>query len=209
MNKKMDLKAIRRKVREAYFQDGLVDIVMGGSLILYAFALSVDLLLGLIVILGTIFLAPVAWRTVSRRVNLHRIGYVTSFKLGVREFIPLVILIATVQLMLYLPLFSPSVISLYPWSPPSEIFLVQNRAIVTGVVFAALSGSVGLLTRQGRFYYYSLISLGLFLAGYLIGAPLPYLFVIMAGLITVVGAFFLKQFLVKHPVSRVGPNVEQ
>jgi hypothetical protein len=207
MDQKTDLRVIRRRAREAYYEDGLIDIGMGIGLLLYALALSLQLLDCLIILLATAFLAPPILRRINRRVNLHRIGYVTSFRLAIREYIPLMIIVATVELMIFLPLLYST--TLYPWSPPSLIYIVQNKLILSGVVFASLSASVGLLTRQKRFYSYSLISLGLFFAGYFIDAPLPYVFVTVGVPISCVGVFFLRRFLVKHPVLGVVSNAEQ
>ena len=74
MSTKLDFKEIERQTRRFFYQDGLIEIMMGVFLLLFAAMYESSVSFGVSLI--AIFLMIPAWREAKRRYVFPRIGYV-------------------------------------------------------------------------------------------------------------------------------------
>jgi hypothetical protein len=201
----VDLSEIERRAVAAYYEDGLLDIFIGGYLLfngLRAYTeLEYNILIWMIVPLGTLL-----YSEAKKRVTYPRLGYVRFTKemrhrISINTFLVLFIAGLVTLTGLFTNMGVPESA---PWG---TLLLNKYNLLFLGGIFAVTFLMMGRIMSISRLYHYSVISLLVFFAGYFyldspfivseqsLGVPCAILGVIMVG----IGASYLRRFIGRYP----------
>ena len=202
----VDLKEIERRALTAYHEDGLLDIFIGGYLLFFGFLTFTEfeyrpILISIMAPLGTMF-----YHEVKKLVTYPRLGFMKFTKERrarvARDTIIVLFVAGFVTLTgLFTGMGAPESA---PWG---VLLLNRYNLLFQGGVLALILLALGRVMSVNRLYWYSVISLLVFSAGYLylgspyvvslrnLGAPCAIIGVIMVG----IGALHYRRFIGKYP----------
>ena len=196
MSRNTQFTTLARKAYLSYHQDGLLDLLIGWGVLAFGLMLATDSSVwALMGWLPIVFYVPL-----KNRFTVPRLGYV-KFKNDQNK-------IATGVLVIVLLIISVLGIALFLFadSAPSSItlWIRDNSLLFYGLVGAFGFGLTGLGSGIRRILGYSLLSLLIMLGGHLLGVQEFLPFLLLGGVILVVGLFMLTRFLRKYPLSSEG-----
>lgn len=186
-----DLKDITRKTRYMYFQDGLMDILLGVHLLLVYFVIEYRLFVNV----PWIVIGPVIVEVVRKHTTYPRIGYARMANRGATAIRVISIcligiaLLTVVTVLIFLLLGLP----------------VQNNwhNVLKVAVVLFIPVIFGLLAHEHRVYRWLVYGVVIGLGGlsFMSLAPnsLKFYFIILGGVISMIGLRVFLDFLKKHP----------
>jgi len=202
----VDLGEIERRAVAAYHEDGLMDVFMGGYLLFIGLSIFIEpdyrpFLFSFVPPLGVVL-----YNYVKKRVTYPRLGYVGFTKERrarvARDTIVVLVVAGLVTLTgLFTGMGAPESASWW------VLLLNRYNLLFQGGVLALIFLALGRIMSVNRLYWYSVISLLVFSAGYLylgspfivspqnLSVPCATIGVMMAG----VGASHLRRFIEKYP----------
>jgi hypothetical protein len=193
---KINLKELERRAYLSYHQDGILDMFIGFSILLFGMWMLADMayLAGAFVAIFT----PI-YAQVKKQITVPRLGYVkfapsrmakskrTVLLLviaGVLAFIPGVLLFITTQRGILAPI----------------QLLIEYGMIVIGVAGMVLLAAVAYITEIRRLYAYSALFFAMFTGGYFLSIPFVYYIMMLGAVIMLVGLYLLIRFLRTYPL---------
>ena len=195
MTEELDLKQIEKNAYTSYHQDGLIDIIIGISLLFFTICMLTELFWmgGIIVpILLPIYIGA------KQKFTIPRIGYVKFGPKGkTRGFLVIGIIMAVAFLGLIVGMFA-----LVPNIRDSVIpFLVAYYNLIIAGIGAALTLMMAISAGIKRFYIYSAAILVVFSVAQIFNINLLYSTITISLLFLVLGVMTLVQFIQKNPVD--------
>jgi len=193
MSQEQDFKKLQQRTYQSYHQDGLIDMIIGWSMIGFGLNMAFDNSAFLFFAwLPIIFYVPF-----KNRITVPRIGYV-KFTASNRIVIGAV-LAGLLVLLLGLFVFFLAGPDLIPTQ--ISVWLRQNYMLLLGSIAALCFVGAALLTSITRLYAYAIIIVAIFAGGTWLDINPP-IFVIATGLlIEAVGIWLLVRFLRNYPLA--------
>jgi hypothetical protein len=200
MTDKNPIFQLNRQSYQEFQQDGIIDILVGASLLGFALWLQLNIPL----------FAFICWLSVSfykllkNKLTIPRIGFV-RFEEDRKQFILSVIAASIVLVLLLVARF----LILEGRSPQSylAVLLRKNHPYIMSSIGAVLMIAFGLWRGLNRFKLYGLLFLGLLVVFFLGNIPGQMALFSAGGGIFVIGCYLLITFLRKHPlIGESGAN---
>ena len=185
---------LNRQSYQEFHQDGIIDILVGASLLGFALWLQLDFPL----------FAFICWLSVSfykflkNKLTIPRFGFV-RFEEDHKQLI-LSTIAAGIVLALLLAARFLIVEGRYPHSNLA-VFLRKNHPYLMSGIGAVLLIAFGLWRGLSRFMIYGLFFLGLLVGFFLVDIPGQVALFSAGGAIFVIGCYLLITFLLKHPLE--------
>ena len=192
---KINLKKLERRAYLSYHQDGILDIFIGFSILLFGVWILADMvyMAGAFVAIFT----PI-YAQVKKQITIPRLGYVkfapprtakmkkTTFFLviaGVLAFIPGVLLFMTTEMGMLAPIH----------------FLTEYGMIVIGLAGMVILAVVAYISEIKRLYAYSVLFSVIFTTGYFRSIPFFYYLLTLGAVILLSGLNLLTRFIRSYP----------
>ena len=192
MSQEQDFKKLQQRTYESYHQDGLIDIIIGLSIIgfglMMAFDSSVFTFMGWMPI---IFYVPF-----KNRITVPRIGYVKFSSSRIHLFFGIFMALLALVLLVGFYYF----ISSGSIPPGFSAWIRKYYLLVLAFIVAFAFLSAAFLTGITRFYAYALLVLLIFAGGIWLGVDPPIYVLTYGLLIEAVGIWHLIRFLRKYPL---------
>ncbi len=199
---KINLRELERKAYLSYHQDGILDIFIGFSILLFGLWIFADM--AYLAGAGIAIFTPI-YAQVKKQITVPRLGYVkfapsrtakgkkTILLLviaGVLAFIPGVLLFITTEGGILAPI----------------QLLIEYGMIVIGVSGLVLLSAVAYVSEITRLYAYSALFFVIFNGGYFLNIPFFYYLLTLGAVIMLSGAYLLIRFLCKYPLPVGGKS---
>jgi hypothetical protein len=207
LSNEIDLKEIERRALTAYYEDGLLDIFIGGYLLFFGLSTFTEFEHHIVVVSWFLpVLSTLLYSEAKKRVTYPRLGYVRFTKeMRHRVWMNTSLVLFVAGLVTLTGLFTNmGVPESAPWG---TLLLNKYNLLFLGGIFAVTFLMMGRIMSISRLYHYSVISLLVFFAGYFyldspfivseqsLGVPCAILGVIMVG----IGASYLRRFIGMYP----------
>ena len=196
MSQNTHLKEIERKAN-LYHGDGLLDIVIGLGILIFAIAMILDqaAFTGAWIIL----LLP-ALRSVKKSLTVPRLRY-TDFRPAPNAQWKVKLVIVTVAGVVAL-LFTLGLVvfTRNETIPALTAWISEYGLVVVGVLLAGLLSLIAWATGAKRVYAYAALAVITFASGYWFNLNFPLLFTVLGAIIVLSGMGVLVQFMRKYPV---------
>lgn len=201
MSDKINLRNLERQAYLSYHQDGVLDIFIGLSILLFGAWILADMayLAGAFAAVFTPIYAQVKKQVTVPRLGFVKFGPTRTAKtqktvlvlvlVGVMAFLPGVLLFATTEMGILAPI----------------RLLIDYGMIVIGIAGAAVLSVVAYLSELRRLYVYAALVLTLFVSGHFLTAPLPYYLMTLGTIILLSGLYLLITFQRKYPLPTGAP----
>jgi hypothetical protein len=198
MTDSIDLKQIERSAYTSYHQDGLIDIMVGISLLWFIVAMASEMIwLGGIIVP---ILLPV-YIGAKQKLTIPRIGYVKfGTQRKIRLFLVLGILMAFVFLAFLMGLMFLDPVAREAFS----LFLGTYYNLIIAGVAGGLTLLIAISTNILRFYVYAILFLSVFLLAQIISLDLLVTSSFIASSFMVLGIYTLIRFLHDNPIQPEG-----
>jgi hypothetical protein len=195
MNQKINLKEIERKAYTSYHQDGIIDVTIAITVLMFAAVVISDMpwMGGIVGVLVTSIYAGM-----KKVITIPRIGYV---KFPQQRTQRLMILTVTLGLVAMIAGVFTFMQTLSSGVPDWLMFLIDNYMITIGVAVSALFLLGAYSFKTKRIYGYSLLTLVMFLAGHFFSFPLYYYLTALGSIILITGLALMIRFVNKYPKS--------
>jgi hypothetical protein len=195
MNNNIDTKEIERRAYFKYHSDGIIDIFLGISIMMF----TVSLINTTISMVWMIALFPLFYRDTKRRYTFPRLGYVKfTEKIGASgRSTMLAMALAALTLVVGFLVFFSGFPDNYDWMVP---FIENWKLVAAGFSLVALS-LFGYMSEIKRLYYYAVGSFILFAAGAIIPIQGYIILPVIGGLITLSGGYHLYRFTQEYPLE--------
>ena len=199
MSRDVNLKELERKAFLFYHQDGLLDIFLGLTILLFGVKVGSGDPFGVIIILYLIYLF--LWAAAKRAITIPRIGYVKFRRSPQTAKIGLATTIVVFPILLLGALVLYGYVSLQPdWMAWLEEYVMLG----VGVVMAVFIGASAFLLGIRRLYGYAALTAIVLVGGYVLSVPEPPLQIMALGvLILLSGLVTLARFLRDYPIPTV------
>ncbi|NVM53600.1 MAG: hypothetical protein HWN66_07835 [Candidatus Helarchaeota archaeon] len=198
MTEEIDLKSIERKAYTSYHQDGLIDIMIGITLIWFTFFMLSELFwLGGIIIPTLI---PV-YIGVKQKLTIPRIGYV---KFGMKGKGRMYVVLGIIMVFTFLGLLFAIMFA----EPSARAWIELILGNYYNLIIAGIAGGLTLMMAMSsgitRFYLYAALSIGLFIIAQIFNIDLLFSFSFIGVCFIVLGIITLIRFLRENPISVEG-----
>lgn len=202
--KKSSLKEIEKRTYLAYHQDGLIDIFVGVYILLFGLSILFSTIsdFSMWFVIPGIFpaiMVPI-WISIKKRITMPRIGYVKFGSRGVNKLMAIFLglMVAGLGLFMVFTFASES----QAWALTLRNLVIPNGMIIIGIGAAMISSLFAYTMGLKRLYAYGLLSLVLFLAGYLTPIPFEYIPVTIGLVVIINGFLILIRFIQKYPLAQ-------
>ncbi|MBC8224698.1 hypothetical protein H8E65_08925 [Candidatus Bathyarchaeota archaeon] len=194
---RIDLKEIERRAYLSYHEDGLIDILIGLGLLaagLYFYAGMFWLVGSMIAIYVPIYMS------IKKRITFPRIGQVefsksrTGRAKNTYYFLVAINVVGVVVGFVFWNAFSSEI------RPEWMYVMIDNYAIVLGIVGAFIFAVVAWITDLTRFHWYAALTLVSLGSANFIASPFIGHVVALGFIITVAGYLQLQKFKGKYPI---------
>ncbi len=188
------IKQLNRQSYQEFQQDGILDILVGASLLGFALWLQLDIpLFAFICWLSISF-----YKSLKNKLTIPRFGFVRFEEDRKQSFLG--IIAAGIVLMLLL---AARFLIIEGRDPQSNlaVFLRKNHPYLMSSIGAVLLTAFGLWRGLSRFTIYGLLFLGLLVGFFLVDIPGQIALFSAGGAIFVIGCYLLITFLRKHPLE--------
>jgi hypothetical protein len=203
MKQENQLKELQRRTYLAYHKDGLIDVIIGLSVL--GFGLNMALESVVFSILGWIWF--ILYMPLKKRITYPRFGYVEwkpeqriSQQWAISIVLGLVVLLVGIVVLL----------GVRSGDMPAEVisFLKQFHMLLLGILMALIAVAAGLFTGIRRLYTYAGLTLLIILAGTWLEIEPAFYVMTIGGLILLWGVWLLGHFVRDYPLtSGEGQNV--
>lgn len=191
----LDLKKLEKKAYLEYQQDGILDIIIGLSILGFGIQMATDsaafLFLSWVPIL---FYVPL-----KNRITVPRFGYVQfdSDRSKTLKY-SLAMVVGLVFLVFFMGIYIFTVGNNIP--PTVNAFIKKYHMLILGGFAALTFMGVAIFTGVLRFMGYALLMPAVIAIGIWLDVPAPIYILIVGGLILLSGILLLFQFLKSHPI---------
>jgi hypothetical protein len=191
-----NFKKLEQKTYLSYQQDGLLDLIIGVGIICMGINEAMDTTIWSFVAIMLI----IAYVPLKRRITFARIGFV-KFNVK-RRGLNMQLVGAVIMTVLFLLLFGMLFLMRSGSSQSSLLILWIRKGPLLLYALLGLIGFVlaGLITGLHRLFIYALLSLIIMFGGHFLNLPIFMAFLLLGGLILVIGIVLLLRFLRKHPI---------
>ena len=195
MNTSRNSSSLRQKLFMVYHEDGILDLVVGMTLLLLSavFALPDNAFIGLIGI-PIVFYFPI-----KERVSIPRIGFlrITSEARSKRTMM----LFLFAGLLMFLGLL---VLSFFSSSISGDFieFIRANMVFVFAGILGASLWGIAIVMNNSRFAFYAILGIVFVCVAYLVAIKIWIALALLGIIVEVVAAYFLIRFIRQYPISR-------
>ena len=205
MSTTSDLKKLEQKTYLAYYQDGLLDLIIGAIILGLGMKEVIDSSIWNIAAI----LLIIAYVPLKRGITFPRLGY-AKFKvqrgginlLVVGGVILGVLMLMVVGMLLLLRTNGSTSSRLVPW-------IRENPLMFYGVLGFVGFGVIGMLNGLKRLFVYALLSVLLMMGGHFLGLPNSVPFLVLGGVILFIGIFLLIGFMHNNPAIKEDNHANQ
>ncbi len=191
MKPDLNLTHLEKKTFVTSHEDGIVDIVVGFTLILTGILMLSDLIaMGGMIWLFALFIKPL-----KKKITYPRIGYVKFSRPQVTRI---------TKMLSYFMVFGTVVFLMFTISLMGQsmrTFLREYMLIIVGVSFALMAFLGGMLSRIKRWNYYAILILLVFILELKMNLGFPYALMILGAAMFSTGMTLLIKFIRKYPVT--------
>jgi len=193
MNQKINMKEIERKAYTAYHKDGVVDVTIGFSVLLFG-----AIMLGDMPWIGGILgiLAISLYAGLKKVVTVPRIGYVKFPQQRAQRMLALTVVMGFLAFAAGMVAFMQTTSQ---GTPDWVILLIDNYMLTIGVAVAGLFLLGGYAFKTKRIYGYALLSLAMFTVGHFLSFPIYYYLAALGTIILAIGIVLMNNFIQKYP----------
>jgi hypothetical protein len=197
MNEKINLKELERRAYLSYHQDGVLDIFIGFSILLFGIWILADMayLAGAFIAIFT----PI-YAQVKKQITVPRMGYVKFGSSRTAKGKKTVLLLVIAGVLAFIPGVFLFITTEGGILAPIQ-FLIDYGIIVIGVAGMVLLAIVAQLSEISRLYAYSVLFFAIFIGGYFLSFPFFYYLITLGTIILLSGMYLLISFLHKYPLS--------
>lgn len=194
MSHSVDFEGLKRKLYLSYHQDGILDLVIGLSILGFGINMSTESSAYIVLSwIGLILYTPL-----KSAITIPRMGYVQFDEARTRKthlVIMLGIGAATFSLFLGLFVFTRS----GSFSADFESWFSQYYMLVLGAFPAIVLAGAALWMGVNRLLVHALLIVLIIFAGIQLGIPEPYYVMVLGSIILLTGLWLLFRFLRKYP----------
>ncbi|MCP4422712.1 MAG: hypothetical protein GY805_39390 [Chloroflexi bacterium] len=194
MSHSIDFEALKKKLYLSYHQDGILDLVIGLSILGFGINMYTDSSAFIVLSwFGIMLYAPL-----KARITIPRMGYVQFDEVRTRktkQMVMLAIGMSTFSLFLGLFVFVRS----DNFSASFSQWFEQYYLLVLGAFPAIILAGAALWLGVNRLLLHALLIVGIIYAGIQLDVPEPYYVMVLGGIISLVGLWLLVRFLQKYP----------
>ena len=193
---KIDLKKLERKAYLSYHQDGILDIFVGLSILLFGLWILADMahLAGAFVAIFT----PI-YAQVKKQITVPRLGYVKFAPSRTAKSKKTISLLTITVVLALIPGVLLFITTESGFQAPIQ-FLIEYGMIVIGVAWMALLALVAHITEISRLYAYSAVFCAIFTVGYFLSIPFFYYPITLDAAILLSGSYLLTRFIHEYPL---------
>ena len=189
MIQNLNLKEIEKKTYFSFHQDGIIDLFVGLSFMLY----GIVLLWGNPALIGLCFLPTLLIMPVKKWLTQPRMGIVRFAQNRKKKITKTGIVVLILGILVFLS------ITLFQKNGSLSSWLDQYFLILFGLI-VAIPPFIGAVTLGvSRYYGYGLLILITFSIGNFIRDSFPVLFLILGGIFFGIGLILLVRFLIQYP----------
>ena len=205
MTNKNSLREIEKKTYMSYHQDGLLDIFVGGYILLVGTGIFLLTMtdFNMWFIIPAIFPAIMIplWISAKKRITMPRIGYVKFGVRGVNKMMAIFLGLTVVGLGAFM-VFGFGASMGEGWALTLRDFFISNSMIIIGIGAVTISSLFAYTMGLNRLYGYGLLIFVLFSTGYFIVIPFEYLLLTTGFVIFISGFVLLMRFIQKYPLPQ-------
>ena len=200
-NKKLKESTMEKRLLTLFHEDGILDLMAGMIVLLFGLVTQFEMmgLIGLIAIPGTIYF-PIKEKTTFPRIGVIRFNaerenrrkFILSFLFGVVLLLGIVLFYLTDGAL----------------HQPLSNFLQKNIFLIFVAVFWSVIYVVGVLLKNKRFHYYSLLWVGLVVSSILFGYEISMAMIGLGILMMGVALVLMKRFMGKYSLAGMESGVD-
>ena len=190
-------KGLMQKLYLAYHQDGILDLVIGVILLLFAAVMLYDQ----VVFIGTIGIPAILYFPLKQRITYPRLGYIRFDPEEEQQRKYVVLLALGVVTFVGLVVFNFLVGDL-----PEDMLNVlrTNDILILGILLGLFLGGVAAFLKNRRFYLYAGIAVLLVWSAHFLGFRAGIAVTVLGAAVEATGVYVLQRFLKKYPVEQEG-----
>jgi hypothetical protein len=196
MGDKINLKELERKAYLSYHKDGLLDIFIGFSILLFGLWMLADMFY----LAGTsvaIFM-PLYMQS-KKQITIPRMGYVKFGPSRIAKSKKTMLALVLIGVLAFIPGLLLAMQSTIPsWLP---VLIEEYGMILVGVIGMTVVSVVAYISEVNRFYAYAILFLATFIVSHLLYIPVFYSVIVLGTMITLSGAYMLTGFLRENPLT--------
>jgi hypothetical protein len=187
--------SLMQKLSLAYHQDGILDLVIGVILLLFAAVLLFDQA----AFIGTIGIPAILYFPLKQRITYPRLGYIRFEAEGEQQRRYILLLGLGVVAFVSLAVFYILVGDL-----PASVLdvLLTNDVLILGVLIGLFLGALAAFLKNRRFYLYAGLAVLLVWSAYFLGFRAGIAVTALGAIVEAFGIFVLLRFLKKYPVEQ-------
>lgn len=205
MSTASDLKKLEQIIYLSYHQDGLIDLIIGAVILGLGMNEIIDSSIwNIAAILLITFYIPL-----KRGITFPRLGYA---KFKVKRGGKNLLVVGGVILGFLMMMMVGILLLLRANGSTSSHFILwirENPMMLYSVLGFAGFGLIGMLIGLKRLYIYALLSVVFMIGGHFLGLPNSVPFLVLGGVIFIIGVFLLMTFLRKFTVIKGDDHVDQ
>jgi hypothetical protein len=193
---KINLKELERKAYLSYHQDGILDMFIGFSILLFGMWMLADMayLAGAFVAIFT----PI-YAQVKKQITVPRLGYVKFASSRTAKSKRTVLLLVIAGVLAFIPGVLLFITTESGVLAPIQL-LIEYGMIVIGVAGMVLLAAVAYISEIRRLYAYSALFFAIFTGGYFLSIPFVYYIMMLGAVIMLAGLYLLIRFLRMYPL---------
>ncbi len=198
MSTASDLKKLEQKIYLFYHQDGLLDLIIGAIILVLGLKEAIDSSIWNIIAI----LLVIAYMPLKSGITIPRLGY-AKFNVK-RGGVNLVVAGGMFLVFLLLLVAGMLIILRTDGSSSSQLtqWIRKNPFLLYGFLGLTGFGLAGFLVGIKRLFVYALLSGVIMIGVHFLGLPNSIPFLFFGGVILVIGAFLLMNFLRKYPILK-------
>ena len=184
---------LRQKLLTVYHEDGILDLVVGITVLMLAFVMAFEYVFSI----GLIGIPIIFYIPIKDRISIPRIGFIRFEAEGITRKRLFSFLWLGVGMFILFFLF----ILLRGWtSPMFKEFFRNNEILIFALILGGTLFAAGSILKNVRFVTYALISLGLVLVANLAGLQVWIPVTLVGVMMEAVGIYRLVNFLRIYPL---------
>ncbi len=189
--------SLTQKLYLAYHQDGILDLVIGVILLLFAAVLLFDQ----VVFIGTIGIPAILYFPLKQRITYPRLGYIRFEAEEEQQRRYILLLGLGVVAFVGLAVFYILVGDL----PESVLDVLRtNDVLILGVLIGLFLGALAASLKNRRFYLYAGLAVLLVWSAHFLGFRAGIAVTVLGTAVEATGVYVLLRFLKKYPVEQEG-----
>ena len=195
MSSKATFKKLRRKTYLAYHQDGIIDLIIGLSILGFSLNMATDN--SAFLFMGWIWI--VFYMPLKNRITFPRLGFAKfDNERTTRTGLLLMMMVGIITLALFVGLFV--FVRSDAMSPALSAWLRQYHLLVLGAFLAVAMVIAALFSGIKRLFVYAAVTMLSIFLGIQLGVAPPIFTLVLGGLIGLSGAWLLLRFVRRYPI---------